>query len=450
MRAPRRFRSTKHGFRRVLQRLLSAALAGVEGSPRPPSSAAPAAHEAKGVDGRMRKGAWYGVEEPVKCQRPECLRCLVPVTRLFSLFGLLPMRVVDGQFRFVLCHFLTLYACVVAAALTWFSLTRVVALFAATGPQDWVQLLTGTTFYLLGATGALLLLQLARKLPAVLERWADVERQVGVRDSCKWKVLVCMGVVTLSAAGETTASMFHNVPENTTGNFWLYLETYVRTGHKYEVDLLGYSRALGLAILTINKYATFLWNFVDVLVFSVAIVLLHLVRAFNAKLQNGCATFDPIGWRDIRRDHLALLTLVQSLNASLGPLVLQSYLTNIFFTLVQLYFGLSHEHELSFFSKLYLTWSFLHLLGRLAIVSFSCALIHEESYKGISCVLEIPENRYSLEVWRLEHQIRHEVIGLSGCGFFLVNKSFILATTGALVTYEVILLQVSGGTATNT
>ncbi|XP_037783585.1 gustatory receptor for sugar taste 64b-like isoform X2 [Penaeus monodon] len=168
------------------------------------------------------------------------------------------------------------------------------------------------------------------------------------------------------------------------------------------------------------------------------------------KLRNGCATFDPIGWRGIRRDHLALLSLVQALNASLGPLVLQSYLTNIFFTLVQLYFRLSQENELSLISKMYLAWSFLHLLGRLAIVSFTCARVHEESYRGISCVLDIPENRYGLEVWRLEHQLRNEVVGLSGCGFFLVNKSFILATTGALVTYEVILLQVSGGTAANT
>lgn len=54
----------------------------------------------------------------------------------------------------------------------------------------------------------------------------------------------------------------------------------------------------------------------------------------------------------------------------------------------------SQENELSLISKMYLAWSFLHLLGRLAIVSFTCARVHEESYRGISCVLDIPENRY--------------------------------------------------------
>lgn len=62
MRTTRRFRSTKHGLRRLLQRLLSAALAGREESPRPRPSAAHA-HEAKGVG--VRRQAWQE-EDPIK------------------------------------------------------------------------------------------------------------------------------------------------------------------------------------------------------------------------------------------------------------------------------------------------------------------------------------------------------------------------------------------------
>ncbi|KAK3859780.1 hypothetical protein Pcinc_034128 [Petrolisthes cinctipes] len=251
--------------------------------------------------------------------------------------------------------------------------------------SDWLVVLTATVFYTLGAIGAVLLLRLARRLPGLL--------------------------ISL-------------------------LECYMKEVHEDEVSLLGYSECLGLVILVINKYATFIWNFVDVLIVSVAIVLNSHITTFNANIHNGWRWWGSGEWQEARENHLSILLLVKEVNNALGPLVLQSYVTNLFFILVQLYLGLrpTQTQEVAV-ARVYLTWSFLHLLGRLLLVSFTCSGVHDASRQGLVHVLSLPTNRLCVEAWRLHHQMETQEVGLSGFGFFLVNKSFILAVGTKLEGY---------------
>ncbi|KAK4314550.1 hypothetical protein Pmani_014161 [Petrolisthes manimaculis] len=202
----------------------------------------------------------------------------------------------------------------------------------------------------------------------------------------------------------------------------------MREVHQYEVSLLGYSECLGLVILIINKYATFVWNFVDILIASVAIVLHSHITCFNANIHSGWRWWSDGEWQEARQNHLSLLLLVKDVNEALGPLVLQSYVTNLFFTLVQLYLGLrpTQTQEVAV-ARVYLTWSFLHLLGRLLLVSFTCSGVHDASRRGLVDVLSLPTHRLCVEAWRLHHQLETQEVGLTGFGFFLINKSFILA-----------------------
>ncbi|KAG7158378.1 Gustatory receptor for sugar taste 64f-like, partial [Homarus americanus] len=110
----------------------------------------------------------------------------------------------------------------------------------------------------------------------------------------------------------------------------------------------------------------------------------------------------------------AFLQLLRVMDKALGPLVLQSYVTNLFFILVQLYLGLRPSRREDVVARLYLTWSFLHLVARLLLVSFTCSAIHETSKYSLVQLLNIPTERYSVEVWRLQQQVQEQEVGLSG------------------------------------
>lgn len=55
----------------------------------------------------------------------------------------------------------------------------------------------------------------------------------------------------------------------------------------------------------------------------------------------------------------------------------------------------------------------------------------------------IPTEGWNEELQRFFHQIKTETYALSGMDFYFVTKSMLLKVIGALLTYEVVLLQFS-------
>lgn len=53
----------------------------------------------------------------------------------------------------------------------------------------------------------------------------------------------------------------------------------------------------------------------------------------------------------------------------------------------------------------------------------------------------IPSEGWNEELQRFFNQLRTETNSLSGLDFFFVTKGLLLAITGALITYELVLLQ---------
>ncbi|XP_066975436.1 gustatory receptor for sugar taste 64e-like [Macrobrachium rosenbergii] len=384
---------------------------------------------------RLKYDVWSGVpkspwEKHEELKGTDSFRSILPLIRVANVFGLVPLSATNGSFRFAWLSFRTAYAAVVLLMLASFVVVRILSVFVATERQDdWVRLFTSTAFYSLAALGALLLYNLSRKLPEVCARWSQLESRLAVKGSARVVVVVILAVVLVSATGETVASMFFSLSGNCTGDFWVFLRCYVKSGHEYEIDLLGYSDAMGLVILFINKYATFIWNFIDIFVSCVALILLRHIRLYNARVEDGYLRWTGKDWRNTREDHLNLLRLVNSINEVFGPIILQSYVTNLLFTTVQLYLGIRPRSDKDITTRLYLTWSFLHLLGRLLLVSLSCTAVYEASKKSMICILNVPVDNYNVDVWRLQHQVQEQEIGLTGYGFFLVNKSFILAVS---------------------
>ncbi|KAA0191411.1 Gustatory receptor 2 [Hyalella azteca] len=383
----------------------------------------------------------------------DCVACLRPLVMVARIFGVLPISFQGANMRFRWRSFLTAYALIVLIVLSAYVVFKLTTYFAHLCAYNGVCGVefnneTERTFNASqdGRSESIAMKQNAagkseKDEPILNGNWREKLDMIGVVQNIIFYCFGATGAFLLLRA----APMFVSLCER-------FLETYITLGHPDIVEVLGYTRVLGIVMLIVNKYATFLWNFVDIFIANIAFVLTRHFKAFNKKLlkytQGGGSVSgaDVLGerwWRGAREQHLALQGLVEAADGVTGPLVLQSFVCNLFFMLMQLYNGLKPSISSTMVHRLYLAWSFVHLLCRLLFVSLTCASLHAQTLQPTALLLSLPAEKWNSEAERFLQQLQSRSVGLTGCGFFFVNKSFILATTGALITYEVILLQLN-------
>lgn len=178
-------------------------------------------------------------------------------------------------------------------------------------------------------------------------------------------------------------------------------------------------------------------------------------------------------WKEIREDYNRLWRLCRTVDQHLSPLVIISFINNLFFICVQLYNSLKYEHQNHYIwllcyridfrprsgmaETVYFFYSFGFILARTIAVSLYAAWINDESRKPLEVLHSIPSGYYSTEVSRLTQQIYTCPIGLTGLNFFLITRSFLLRVSrwwkflynwnmkfqvaGTIVTFELMLLQ---------
>jgi gustatory receptor len=70
--------------------------------------------------------------------------------------------------------------------------------------------------------------------------------------------------------------------------------------------------------------------------------------------------------------------------------------------------------------------------------------IHSSSRRPFEVFRTIPSEGWNEEIQRLFNQIKTETYALSGLNLYFVTKNMLLVMAGALVTYELVLLQFNG------
>ncbi|KAF2367398.1 Gustatory receptor [Trinorchestia longiramus] len=425
----------------------------------------------------------FWIQSPVRRAVPEendYMLCLRPLIKVARAFGVLPISFKDNKMRFRWLSLLTAYAllvtcilCIYVILLTYISVTRpdnsstdgsseqqlslvdedsqrnasvevqeelqnTKNSVNASTPKNEAKLKGGNvletvqsgSFLYFSLSGSLLLLKAAPMLVGLCERWCVVENGLGsdVSFGPRWPLFLALILMGLSATGENIMSMIY--AQTDLPPFWQFLKMHTAIGYPKLGMAAEYSRFLGLLLLVINKYATFIWNFVDVFIGAIAYILTRHFKAFNRKLQKCIQSRDrtnAMWWRGMREQHFAMQGLVEATDAVTGPLLLQSYMCNLYFMLMQLYNTLKPKEQVFLIRSIYLAWSLLHLLCRLLFVSFTCAALHIQTLEPTTLLLSLPTESVNIEVDRFMQQIQVRQVGLTGWGFFFVNKNFILA-----------------------
>ncbi|XP_068902813.1 gustatory receptor for sugar taste 64f-like [Tenebrio molitor] len=150
-------------------------------------------------------------------------------------------------------------------------------------------------------------------------------------------------------------------------------------------------------------------------------------------------TKNPRCWKKMREEHYTLCKLCSFLDNKLSYIVLVSYGTNLYFILIQL-FGSVRQLK-STLRKVYYFISFGFLITRLVSVSFYGSWINEESKKILPLLFSVPSSVYNAEVERFIDQVIKSNLIITGKNFFKITKGLILQIAGAIVTYELVLMQ---------
>ncbi|KAG5891346.1 hypothetical protein JTB14_034412 [Gonioctena quinquepunctata] len=82
-------------------------------------------------------------------------------------------------------------------------------------------------------------------------------------------------------------------------------------------------------------------------------------------------------------------------------------------------------------------------------VSLYGAWINEESVEPANILNCVPSSSYNIEIKRLLIQINFDNVALTGCKMFKVTRGIILSIAGAVVTYELVLIQFNLATNAN-
>nr|CAD7429646.1 unnamed protein product [Timema monikensis] len=277
-----------------------------------------------------------------------------------------------------------------------------------------------------------------------------------------------------------------------------FLRVYCCHSHRFIFTTVEYRSWIGGIVFIGSKLATFVWNYTDLFLILVSIGLSERFKQINKRMltvnrkvrlgqrvskpklvhrQGITPGPQPSGaflrreeWRELREHYAMLSTLTKNLDSDVSGIVLLSFANNLYFICLQLLNGLSPNLN-GGLDSVYFFGSFAFLLARTLTVTLFTARINDESRIALPVLYNCPSVSYCEEVGflllcnyqensyckkcrvmhvlpideskvrRLQTQITTDEISLTGLRFFSVTRNFMLAVAGAIVTYEVVLLQ---------
>lgn len=92
-------------------------------------------------------------------------------------------------------------------------------------------------------------------------------------------------------------------------------------------------------------------------------------------------------------------------------------------------------------SKIYFWFSLLFLIARTSATILFGALVYENARFPLEVIRSVPSEMWCEELQRFFEQIKNESNAFSGKKFFIIRRNLLFSMAGALITYELVLLQ---------
>ncbi|XP_063547390.1 gustatory receptor for sugar taste 64f-like isoform X3 [Cydia strobilella] len=206
--------------------------------------------------------------------------------------------------------------------------------------------------------------------------------------------------------------------------------------------------------------ATFIWNFSDLFVICTSYYLTSRLDNVNGKLLIAQGKYLPASfWRSAREEYSRVTQLVRKVDDVISGIVFISFANNLFFVCLQLFntlengikdTGACHASRLKgttlfagYEGPAYFIFSLVYLISRSVAVSLIASQVNSASLLPARVLYDVPSPVYCIEVQRFIDQVNGDNVALSGLQFFTVTRELLLTVAGTIVTYELVMLQLT-------
>nr|XP_050856306.1 gustatory receptor 5a for trehalose-like isoform X3 [Vespula vulgaris] len=369
-------------------------------------------------------------------------RAISPILWWAQIFGLLPLSGISANLpsslKFKKISFRTVYAVIVASSISVMAVLSIIHMIRTLNADSFgvrggvAEATAGAIFYGNGLCGTIMYLWLSPRWVILQNDWKAMERFIDSnkyqRPRLRWKFIIISSVILLFALFEHALSVANNstkfewgTPNSTFANF---LQVYTTKSHNFILESVDYSFAIGIYI------------------FIISTGLAERYKTLNKRLfVTAKKNANTIDWCEFRNDYAILSSLVKKVDNDISPIILLSFANNLYFICLQLLNGLSGPEAGDILSNLYFFSSFAFLILRTCAVTLLTARINDQSKTVLPLLYNCSSSTYNIETQRLQYQLTTDDISLTGLRFFSITRNFMLALAGAIVTYEVVLLQ---------
>ncbi|XP_059611141.1 gustatory receptor for sugar taste 64f-like [Phlebotomus argentipes] len=380
-------------------------------------------------------------------------RALRPVFTVARIFSLLPVggvfgdSLMDLQFKWFTLGIL--YSLIV---ITFVGFMTIIAALKFLEESLTFNNIVSVFFYLYNFSAIVILVSIARKWPELMVYWHTVEKNLPQtehlcgRRSLRTRLHQLVTSVLLLAAVEHGLSIAATIEKSHRCLKFhsTYLEHYFRESLPHLFMIFNYHPLLGWFGYLINFYCTFVWNFMDLFIIAISIALATRFKQVNAKIEQARGKImSDLFWNTQRNHYQQVSTLVQEVDNVISSLIFLSYLNNLYFVCVQLLHSLNPMED--YIQIIYFWYSLIFLILRTFGVSLYSSKIHDQSKRPAEVIRSVPTPGLSRETKRFLEEVTNEHVALTGKKFFRLTRKLILKITGTIVTYELVLIQVSPG-----
>nr|CAI5818949.1 unnamed protein product [Callosobruchus analis] len=221
-------------------------------------------------------------------------------------------------------------------------------------------------FYAMACSNAVVFVNIARHWANILKEWVHVEKAFRSykKINSKKRFIRIFSIYSVMSSVEHLLFILNGIylaknctnPEREPGEkFFVLLFPNVYT-------FMRYSIWSGIVVKVVNLTSTFVWLFSNVILILISVELTSKFDQIVEKIKfNKIA--DKIFWRNIREDYQKVCSLCMLVEEHISPLILISYMHDIFFLCMQLYNSLRERTEV--IETVYFFYSFGFIVMRL-------------------------------------------------------------------------------------
>uniref|UniRef100_A0AAG5CUB2 Gustatory receptor n=1 Tax=Anopheles atroparvus TaxID=41427 RepID=A0AAG5CUB2_ANOAO len=259
--------------------------------------------------------------------------------------------------------------------------------------------------------------QLAKRWPALMAKWTRIDQTLPPqkdefeRATLGYRIKLCSILVMTLSLSEHLLSIVAAVHySNNCPAVHDPYEAFFKSNFAFLYYYFRYSALRGFLTKFFNVICNFMWSYVDLFVIKMTEQFWGEQRQ---KFRNVCDLVTTVD------DHISLITMLSISN-------------NLFFICVS---------RPTFVHTVYFWFNLVILIGRTLAVAMFAAEVNDESKRPIEVLRTIPRSGWCLEAKRFAEEVTTDTVALTGMKFFSMTRQLVLNVTGAIITYELVLIQ---------